>query len=232
MNDIRIELTLNSAASCLTSDVTSPTLDYHMSDVELLTNYIRSQSLSNHFNTAGVQFHCTNYSHRYQTLLAQTELLRLSSSVTSLDAIVTLFRYQSTINAGLGAQGKFTSSANVISASNVYINSQLFREVDTDSTEEHYVNFEETFPHVASSENFGGFGTNEFVLANKLSAAPVDFDRFLTSGKKSSAMNSDISLKLQLSAVPESAIVATTFMVSTVLIQLDQSGRGDLKITF
>jgi hypothetical protein len=27
-------------------------------------------------------------------------------------------------------------------------------------------------------------------------------------------------------------IVATTFMVSTVLIQLDQGGRGDLRITY
>jgi hypothetical protein len=232
MNDIRIELTLNSAASCLTSDAVSPTLDYNISDVELLTNYIRSQSLSTHFNAAGVSFHCTNYAHRYQTLLSQTELLRLSSAVTSLDAIVTLFRYQNTLNDGLTTQGKFTQTVNCVSSSNVYINNQLFRETDTNSTQEHFVNFEETYPHVTSSENFSTFGSLEFVLSNKLSAAPRDFDQYLTSGKRSSAMNSDITVKLQLASVPEQPIIATTFMVSTVLIQLDQGGRGDLRITY
>jgi hypothetical protein len=164
--------------------------------------------------------------------LAQTELLRLSSSVTSLDSIVTLFRYQSLINGGMSSIEKHSTSVNIVSASNVYINSQLFREVDTDSTEEHFTNFKDVFPHVCSSENFEDFDTNYFVLGNKLSAAPADFDKYLTSGKKSSAMNSDISVKLNLYTVPSSAIVATTFMISTVLMQLEAGGRGDIRVTY
>jgi hypothetical protein len=88
------------------------------------------------------------------------------------------------------------------------------------------------FEGVKSSENFANYDSTHFVLGNKLSAAPSDFDKYLTSGKKSSSMNSDISVKLNLFDVPSSPIVATTYMISTVLMQLDAGGRGDIRVTY
>jgi hypothetical protein len=232
MNDFRIELTLASADEALTSDVANPTVDYSISSVELMTNYLRSQSLSNYFAANPVSFHVTNFSHRYSTLLAQTELLRLSSAVSSLDSIITLFRNQSLLNGGRTSQGKFSTTDNIVASSNVYINSILFREVDVSSTEEEYENFASVYPHIRNSDNFENYATNEFVLGNRFSAAPKTFDKHLVSGRRSSAMNSDIAIKLQLTGVPTNAIVATSYMISTTLISLDGSGRGDLKITF
>ena len=96
MNNLSIELQLDTASNCLRG--TSNTLSYSLSDIELLTQYIRSPSLSSFYNSNPLSMHVTNLSMRYQTINEQKALVRMSSSHSSLDSIVTILREQVRLN--------------------------------------------------------------------------------------------------------------------------------------
>ena len=64
-----------------------------------------------------------------------------------------------------------------------------------------------------------------------MSAAWPAFQAEISSGKKTSNLNSDIVLKLDLTATPAESIRADSYLMSDALIYLDGQ-KGDLKIKY
>jgi hypothetical protein len=237
LNDLHIEITLAHPSKCLwQTDSTKQDLDYQISNVQLLYSMIRSPSISSWFNSNGVQFHIKDYQHRYANVQDQKALVRFSSSHQNLDSIVTLVRQQSFLS-NINRPGKFdyTDSAANIEKTNMFINGQLFYEEDISSPFERWVHMKSVYPDIKNSEFFNSekYGTNGHVICNRLASAPHRFTHLL-SGTKTSSLNSDVVLKLDLVATPPETLVATSFLTASALVYLDPvtGGRGDLKIRY
>jgi hypothetical protein len=117
----------------------------------------------------------------------------------------------------------------------MFINGQLFYEEDISSPFERWVHMKSVYPDIKNSEFFDSekYGTNGHVICNRLASAPHRFTHLL-SGTKTSSLNSDVVLKLDLVATPPETLVTTSFLTASALVYLDPvtGGRGDLKIRY
>jgi hypothetical protein len=151
--------------------------------------------------------------------------------------MITVLRAENTINGGTGVGGKLTKFLNPYESTNVLINSSLLFDVNVDSAEQRYRHTADVLPSIQTSKFYTpsvfndplGGGT---ILAIKLSAAPTEFSDQLLSGTATRNLNTDIAIQMTLNEVPTSPLVATTFMLSSVLIHSDGTSRGDLRIKF
>jgi hypothetical protein len=239
MSKLHFELTLNDAKNCLiTKGVPSPEaqgISYNMSDIQCLTTYLRSKSLSAYFDSNPLAFHVTDYSRRYETIISKSALVRLPSAHTSLNGLVTVLRSQDQLLGGIDIASKNTNFLSLYHTSNLYLNSSLYFDVDTDSNEQRYRQLADVFPSITHSENFTHALYNtggSHMLGIKVSAAPSEFAGHLLSGTNVRNLTSDIVLKIDLIDVPASPLVATTFLMSSCLIHSDGSARGDLRIKY
>jgi len=207
--------------------------DYSLSGVELLCNYIRSPSISAYFVSNQLSFHIRDYSHRLNIIQSSQALCRFSSAHTSLNKIVTLLRPQSQVS-GITTSGKLdtTYSGVNISSYNLHVNNSLYYEEAVDSNEQSFTHFLSSFPQLATSEHFDtGYNTTKHLICVDMSAAPPAFQAEISSGKKTSSLNSDIVLKLDLTATPAETIRADSYLMSDALVYLDGQ-KGDLKIKY
>jgi len=230
MSDLHVEIWLESSARCLYS-ASDGSPDYNISDIELLTTYIRSPSLSAHFNGNPLSFHVNDVTHRYANVLNQQSLIRWSSAHTSLNKTITVLRQQSNVAAGdyPGKMSTFYSGANTQSY-NAFINNVLYFEEDIDSQPESWQQFRSAFPEVKHSEFFDSdFNTTKNVFALNIQEAPF-FHEYITSGVKTSNLNSDIVLRVNFNGTPSTPLQADSFLISDALIYLDT--RGDLKVKY
>ena len=94
------------------------------------------------------------------------------------------------------------------------------------------MHFKKSFPAVAHSEWFDiGFNESKNIICVDLTAAPPAFQHAISSGQRTSNLNSDLVLKIEFVSSPEDAIRADSFLFSDALIYLENN-KGDLKIKF
>jgi hypothetical protein len=240
MSSLFFELTLAETKDCILAKdlMGTPTdagVSYSLSNIQLLASYLKSPSLTNYWNSNAISYHVIDYSRRYETVTSKSALVRLPSAHSSLDGIVTVLREQSAMQGGMLYAGKNTNFVGGLDTSNLYINSHLFYDVDTDSNEQRYLHLASVFPKIKESENFSYHAYNlggQFVLGVKVSAAPPEFSTHLISGTNTRNLTSDLVLKLTMYDIPPTPIVATTFLMASVLIHSDGSARGDLRIKY
>jgi hypothetical protein len=231
MSDLHLELWLETPARCLYS-AGDPTPDFNISEIELLTTYVRSPSVEQYFRSNPLSFHITDYSHRYNNVLNQQNLIRLSSSHSSLNKVLTVLKAQASTSA-VDEPGKMTSfhSGELIKSHNVFLNNTLLYEEDVDSRPESWQHFRTAFPAVHSSEFFDArYNTDRNVIAVDVQACPR-FHTAITSGVSTSSMNSDTVIRLNLTSAPNWPLRSDSYLMSDALVYLD-SARGDLKIKY
>jgi hypothetical protein len=231
LSDLHVEFWLETPQRALySSDAAS---DFNISDIEILCDYIRSPSINQWFASNPLSFHVTDYSHRYNVLLTSQAMCRFSSSHTSLNKILTILRPQSTVS-GVANSDKLStwySGANTDSY-NIHVNNQLFYEQGVNSTEEAYSHFRTSFPELKHSEWFDtGYNTTKHLFCVDVTAAPASFQKEISSGLRSSNMNSDVVMKIDFTGLPSESIRADSYLFSDALIYLDGS-KGDLKIKY
>ena len=234
LSDLHVEFWLETPERVMYLPSDSPGQpNFNISNIEILCDYIRSASISQYYQSNPLSFHVVDYSHRYNILLSQQALCRFSSAHSSLNKILTIMRRQSN-TVGTSILGKLhdTYSGENMHSYNVHVNNQLFYEEAIDSLEQSYSHFKKSFPKLCTSEWFDReYNTTKHLLCVDLAAAPPSFRKELSSGKKTSALNSDIVMKVDFTGVPDSAIRADSFLMSDVLIYLD-GPKGDLKIKY
>ena len=234
MSDLHVEFWLETPSRCLSLGILSPgEAKFNIQNVELLCDYIRSPSLSQWNANNPLSFHVTDYSHRLNMINTSQSLCRFSSSHTSLNKIITILRSQGRA-AGFTFTDKFTQfvDGSTIASYNVYVNNHLFYEQSVDSVQEAFTHFRKSFPALAHSEWFDtGFTGIKNLICVDLTAAPPTFQHAISSGQRTSNLNSDLVLKIEFVSNPAYAIRADSFLFSDALIYLENN-KGDLKIKF
>jgi hypothetical protein len=239
----QIEWYLQDPKKILFSPTNDATVNYTMSDIMVICDYISSPSLSSYFNGAGVNFHVSNWSHRYQPVGDAKAVLRIPSSFTSLSKLLVLIRDQSRVDSTntlstADRQQSFISYRDVqelqFYSSNVPIWSEpiLNQNVDTEL-------FDQTlkcFPEIAHSTFHNDVTASQTQLGSvpigiNLQSAPAKFHEQLISGLKSSSHVSDLyGVMSWASGVQYANFAATVFLENDAKIYLDQN--GSLQIEF
>ena len=231
-SDLIVEFSLNSPTLALAATTFDPACTFSISNIEILCNYLTSDSLSNYFNQNGLRLTLTDISYRYNVLMTQEALLRLSSSHTSLNHTVTLMRLQSDVTTGTGLNRltTFYSGANRVSFNVLINNSLLFeRDITLAQTWRFLIDI---YPEAKVAQYFNSlFGTTRNVLCLDYTGAPASFRHQVSSGTQTSATNSDIVIKVNFADTPASALRADTYLFSDCVVYQDVNGR-DLKIKF
>jgi hypothetical protein len=125
-------------------------------------------------------------------------------------------------------KSKYYSGENVDSH-NIFVNNALFFEEDIKSREESWAHVTECFPSIKYSEFFDSrFNTTRNMIAVNLQAAPKEFHASLKSGIVTSALNSDVTLRLNFTGTP-SPLRVDSYLMSDVRYYLPTSG-SDLKV--
>ena len=91
-------------------------------------------------------------------------------------------------------------------------------EEDFDSVEQLWIQFLTCVPQVEHSDWFNAqYETDRFVLGTNLQAAP-GFERHITSGTKTSTVNTDFVIRVQFTGVPAAPLRADSYLCSDALI--------------
>ena len=206
--------------------------DYFLTQVYIDCRYLRSPSLSQYYNTNGLKFSVVDITNRYESIQTQEALIRFSSSHTSLDKVLILFRDSTVATGGIQQKNKlntFNLSDNL--KYNLYVNSVLFNEEDVKSVEESWLNAIEAFPMLRHSSWFDtDYNGNKYFVAFDLTSSPYEFAKEIESGIKTSAHNNDVALRITLKVVPTNHVRADVFLFSSAVVYLDPRGSGDLKL--
>lgn len=235
MSDLHVEFWLEKPDRCLFSPNGYPDSTYRLSDIQILCNYIESQSISTYFNSTPLSFHVQDVSHRYSTVSNMNALIQWSSAHTSLEKVISIFRPQSQ-TVGLTQGGKLQNyySAENIASYNIFLNCSLYFEVDVDSPEESWLHFKESYPCVANSEFFNmSFNKERNLICVNIAAAPPAFHKELLSGVKTANLNNPVTLRVNFKSPPSDVEVLRndSFLVSSALIYMDGM-NGDLKVKY
>jgi hypothetical protein len=225
------EIWLETPSRCLTS-ASDGSPSYNISDIELLCTYIRSPSISAYFNASPLSFHVRDFSHRYSNVLNQQSLIRWSSAHTSLNKVLTVLRPQANVGS-VDYQGKFENfySGEYTQSWNAFINNVLFFEEDVNSQPESWQQLTSAFPSAKNSQYFdSAFNSTKNVFALNVQAAP-HFHEHITSGVKTSNLNSDVVMRINFTDTPDAPLRSDSYLYSDALIYLD-GARGDLKVKF
>ena len=111
----------------------------------------------------------------------------------------------------------FYSGANIDKV-NALLNSVLIYEEDFDSVEELWRQLVTCVPQIEHSDWFNAqYETDRFVLGTNLQAAP-GFERHITSGTKTSTVNTDFVIRVNFTSVPAAPLRADSYLVSDALI--------------
>jgi len=227
-NDLHVDIQMAAANDALYS-ATDATPSFAISNVEILCDYITSASISSYMAANPVSFHCDYISLRSNSILTQQYLLRLESSSTSLNSVLTANRLVSRLH-DVSVQGKnevFFSGVNRVDY-NVRINQVRLYEQNIDSLEQTWDFFSDVFPDVEMSEHFDDYATTQNVICTRLTAVHKSFEDSIISGKKTAAHNSAVIMEVQLSGAP-APLQSSSFLRSSVWIYADPRSK-DLQI--
>jgi hypothetical protein len=241
MQDLHVEFYLNTNLYALTSDDIIPPLrvepdtTYNLSNIELLTKYVRSTSLTNFFQANGVGVTCKDVSHHYNAVTVADSLLRISSARTSVHNMKTLLRLAASVGTGASQDVTNTTDVNLplnFGHYNLYVNSVLRHEEHIDSIQQMWEHMKDSFPNIEKNSN--GYTVQEwpafFVICDNLAAAPKEFHEKVQSGISTGKMNTDVVIKLFLTTLVGN-LRADTFLESDVQIYLDAPG-GSLRVRY
>ena len=199
MNDLHIEYFLGSAQSvlaCDSSDNTPSTASYSLYEIEMLSTYLSSKSIQSFFASNPLQISCTDYSYRYNQVSSQTSMLKISSSYTSLNAILGYFRQGIVLT---GRENKRTTSftAYAVASIQMFVNNVQMYDVPLVGVPQQFQQFLEAFPSIESSDYYTDFAhSSQHLIVVNLRAAPREFHHVVTSGTSTSTLNSDLCLQL------------------------------------
>ena len=230
MSDIHIEYYLADGNLVINSPDQAST--FTISDIELHSNYLSSKSITNFFNAnPNASFSVTDYSHRFFNVNGQTSVLKISSANTSLNSIVCFFHPDNmgdtTARQRYEHGMRYSTS---IKSYQLFVNTLAYYDQPVDSLEQAWEHFSKSFPQAEHSMFYNDWDT-QFLLTCDLRAAPKEFSKHITSGVKTSALNSDLALKVDFlpggQAVP---LVVDCFLMSDAVISIG-AGR-DLQIRY
>ena len=231
ISDIHIEIYLATGSKCLYKEAgfggVEEQLAYHISDIELHSSYLASASLDRYFSSSQLQYTVTDYSHRFSNITGRTTLVEFSSANTSLNSTLSFFHYPitgSTMNRHLNGV-----PALAVKDYQVFINNVPYFDEAVDSIEQMWRHFASAFPRVCKSTFFDDYNSN-FFLVNNLSAAPPAYQSSVVSGVRTSALNSNVVLKVEFnSAQSLVGMTCDSFLLSDAVISLT-GGKGDLQV--
>ena len=206
---------------------------FSLSNIELLADYITSPSISQYFAHNGLRFSCVDISHRYNPMLSQESLIRCSSSHQSVSAIVNLIRKQSQID-DISTPGKFEvfDSGENRDNFNVLVNNTLFFEENVSSVEQTWKDLTSIFPKAEFSTYFNeSYLSTGNILPIWLNSAPPEFSQKVTSGIKTSAINSDITFRVKRNIPLTEPLRSDSFIRADAVVFLQNIG-SDLKVNF
>lgn len=233
---VTLELYLANPLLVLKSDTNDLTVNYSMSDIQLICDYISSPTLSSYFDSSGVSYHIDNFSHRFQNLNDQKNVLRLPSAFTSLSKLLVLIRDQSRVDS--------TASTNVQDRQQRFLNFSDIQEIQFYSnnvplwsepiildniTTELWEETLKAFPQIEHStfhnSTGGGFQVGGAPIGISLMSAPKKFHEELLSGIKSAAHVSDLYAHITYkSGTTFSNNAATVFLMNESRIFVDSNG--------
>ena len=233
MSDIFVEFWLERPERALYSPGEGAQSSFSISNIEILCNYMTSQSLSQYFNTHGVNFSVVDLNHRYNAILSQEYILRLSSSHGSLDGVTTVIREQQRVS-DIAAKDKYEVFDSGMNREryNILVNNSQWFEEDENSVQQSWQHLTDLYPTAKYATFFDDrYELDRNILCTNLMAAPPSFQDVLRSGVTTSNMNSDLCYRIRRRAPPETPLRSDSYLRSTAQVHLAQNG-GDLKISF
>ena len=200
MSDIHIEFYLGTAQSVLAYDYGGVLGTYSLEQVELHSTYLSSKSIQSFFSSNPVAISCTDYSYRYNSVSGLTNMLKISSSYTSLNSIIGYFRGGDAPNAPRDRR-RIGYNSRVVSGMQMFVNNTAIYDIPLSGVPQLFREFIEAFPDVEMSDYYTDFGlAAQFLVCVNLRASPKEFHGAITSGTSTSTLNSDLCLQLDLSS--------------------------------
>ena len=198
MNDLHIEFYLGSAQSVLGCE--SGTVGtYSLFDVEMHSTYLSSKSIQSYFSSNPIAISCTDYSYRFNGgVNGLTNMLKISSSYTSLNSILGYFR--AGIVSTCPVDKRMTAlDSNVVASTQFFVNNIAMYDIPIVGTPQQFQQFLEAFPDIEQSDYYTDFGSaSQYLICVNLRASPKEFHHVVTSGTSTSTLNSDLCLQLNL----------------------------------
>ena len=227
MKDVlHIDLYFSNPSECFLS--TDTALSYSFQKAELNWMALYSQSLDMHYSRSVVTYHSQNYSHRYNQIQSGTSQVNLAipSNSSNVSGILTFTRNQA-LNTGSDiTQEKLENCfyhATEYDQSDFRIATKsIYDEPLGPDINEYYQQLHHQFPEISRSRHMtpSGFQTDQFIHAVNLSGAPVQYNKNLVSGVRSSVLNTDMHLQLRFKSP------------TTVTLQLDHYVISDVVYSF
>jgi hypothetical protein len=219
MNDVHIEFYLGTPQSVL-AGVMGVSTTYSLYDIEMHNTYLSSKSIQSFFSSNPVQISCTDFSYRYNSILGQTNMLKISSSYTSLNSILGYFRSGAVMNASMNKRSSSFPPSNIVSMQ-FFVNNISMYESPIESRFQQFREFLEAFPDVESSDYYTDFNDgSQFLVCINLRASPKEFHSAITSGTQTSTLNSDLCHQLNLTYAPGVDLALESFLCADVVIHL------------
>ena len=223
MNDIHIEYYLGTAQSVLGSELSTMGQNvgtYSIYDIELLSTYLSSKSIQSYFSSNPLAISCTDYSYRYNQVSSQTNMLKISSSYTSLNSILGYFRYGSVYTLPANRR-QYGFSSNDVASIQFFVNNIAMYDIPIVGTQQQLMQFLEAFPSIETSDYYTDFGSqSQYLIVVNLRGAPREFHGVVTSGQSTSTLNSDLCLQLNLSTSPSSDAALESFLCADVVLHM------------
>jgi len=135
----------------------------------------------------------------------------------------------------LSIGNKFSSFINGdnIDNYNLFLNSQMVFDQPVSGNIESWCNLKRAFPAVKHSAWFdNAFAKWKNVLVVPLQSAPSDFQKSIQSGQNTSSHNTDVLLQIGFKALPTAQIRADSYLLSDVVLYMDSTNGGDLKVRY
>jgi hypothetical protein len=155
-----------------------------------------------------------------------TTQVQLSSSCSSLNGLLSVMR-DATVESKFNVANKLTSyNANGIESANILVqNIRQFNE-NIDSFEQFYTELSHMYPTVLKSEYFTElYETTRFILGYRFASAPDIYASNITSGIRTSQLNSNIVLMLNFVGALVTQNRIDSFLQSYVIFYSDASTR-------
>jgi len=217
MNDVHIEYYLGTAQSVLASDGTIGT--YSLFEIETHATYLSSKSIQSYFSSNPVAISAVDYSYRFNSVGGMTNMLKISSSYTSLNAILGYLRTSSGI-VGVDKRSNSYSPAGIVSMQ-FFVNNISMYDIPIETRFQQFREFLEAFPDIESSDFYTDFNeASQFLVVVNLRASPKEFHGNITSGTQTSTLNSDLCLQLDLAYGPPSDLALESFLCADVVIHM------------
>ena len=239
----QIEWYLQDPKKILASPTNDVTVNYTMSDIMLICDYISSPTLSSYFASSGVNFHVSNWSHRFQPVNDAKAVLRIPSSFTSLSKLLLLIRDQSKVDSTntlstADRQQSFISYTDLQEIQLYSNNMPLWSEpiLNANIETELFNETLKTFPELQHSTFHNDVSASQVQVGScpigvNLQSAPSKFHDALISGLKSKSHVSDLYGVISwANGVTFTNYAATVFIENDSRIFVDQNGA--LQIEF